>query len=224
MVKSIASSRYNDCEFCDEFAGGNANSFATRYGTDIPSRTLLDHGGFRILPSLGQIVPGYLLLVPICHYVALADMPIAELRTADVLRRDLADQMRHTYGDCLFFEHGVRTGEAGGCGISHAHLHIVPFPAKKDPVEDLCDAYTFEKLSNLTELKNIQPGKSYLYYESVRGVKYVFYPSFVPSQHVRRLLAEALGLQTWDWHCFGKEEKFFETLAQSSRLCAALPY
>jgi diadenosine tetraphosphate (Ap4A) HIT family hydrolase len=67
----------NDCEFCDEFAGGSANSFARHYSYQVESRTILETSGFRVLPSLGQIVPGYLLLVPTRHYRAFGDMSLA---------------------------------------------------------------------------------------------------------------------------------------------------
>jgi hypothetical protein len=143
-----------------------------------------------------------------------------ELNAAEEIKTNLATQMRYTYGNCLFFEHGARTPDSGGCGISHAHLHIVPFPAENDPVEQLVRAFPFEEIADLLDLKRIPPGKSYLYYESVRGNRYVFYPPFIPSQHIRRLLAEALGIQGWDWRQSGKEETLIATLAHTSRLLA----
>lgn len=206
-----------DCEFCDEFAGGRANSFAAHYGNDIASRTILERGTFRILPSLGQIVPGYLLLVPNRHYRAFADMSWGELKAAD----DLKDQMRTFCGSSLLFEHGARTSDSGGCGISHAHLHLVPFPEEKDPVEELTRSFPFEELTGLLDLKRVQPGRSYLYYESVRGNKYVLYPPFIPSQYVRRLLASALGSEAWDWRRCGREEELLRTVAHASRMLSA---
>lgn len=222
MVNPNRTKSDNECEFCDEFAGGRANSFAAHYGNDVASRTILEYGGFRAMPSLGQIVPGYLLLVPNRHYRALADMSLEELNTAELLKTDLADQMRNLYGNCLFFEHGVRTPDSGGCGISHAHLHIVPFQAEKDPVDDLIRAFPFEEVSNLRELQGVKAGKSYLYYESVCGSRYVFYPPFIASQYVRRLLAGALGVEIWDWRRCGREERFLNTLAQISHLRTAV--
>jgi diadenosine tetraphosphate (Ap4A) HIT family hydrolase len=210
------------CEFCDEFAGGSANSFAVHYANEVASRVIFEQDGFRAMPSIGQIVPGYLLLVPNHHHRSLADMSLEELNAAEALKTGLNDQMRCTYGNCLFFEHGARTPESGGCGISHAHLHIVPFPAEKDPVEQLIRAFPFEEVPDLLELKRIEPGKSYLYYESVRGYRYVFYPQFIPSQHIRRLLAEALGTQSWDWRRCGREELLLSTLSRTSQLRAVV--
>jgi diadenosine tetraphosphate (Ap4A) HIT family hydrolase len=210
----------NDCEFCNEFAGGSANSFAAHYAHELKSRTILEQHDFRVLPSLGQIVSGYLLLVPNHHYRSFADMSLEELKAAEVLKTSLTEQIRSLYGDLLFFEHGVRTSDSGGCGISHAHLHAVPFPNEKDPVEELARSFPFEEVSNLLELKRVEPDRSYLYYESVRANKYVFYPPFIPSQYIRRLLAEALGTRAWDWRQCEKEERLLSTLTQVSQLLA----
>jgi diadenosine tetraphosphate (Ap4A) HIT family hydrolase len=213
----------NECEFCDEFAGGSANSFAVRYADEATRRTILEQDGLRVLPSLGQIVPGYLLLVPNKHYRAFADMSLEGLKAADVLKTKLSEQMRSHYGNLLIFEHGARTSDSGGCGISHAHLHLLPFPSEKEPVHELIRAFPFGEVSSLLELKLVQPGQSYLYYESQASGKYVFYPPFIPSQYIRRLLAEALGSGAWDWRQTGKEERLLNTLSQVSRLLADTP-
>jgi diadenosine tetraphosphate (Ap4A) HIT family hydrolase len=213
----------SDCEFCNEFMGCSANSFAARYGHELESRLILEQSDFQVLPSLGQIVPGYLLLVPKQHFRALADMSLNELKELEVLKMYIASQLYSTYGDYLFFEHGARTSDSGGCGISHAHLHAVPFPCDKDPVEELTRSFAFEEISNLPELKRIQPEQPYLYYEAVRGKRYVFYPPFVPSQYIRRLLAEALGIEMWDWRQCGREESLLTTLARTSQLLSRIP-
>jgi diadenosine tetraphosphate (Ap4A) HIT family hydrolase len=211
------------CEFCNEFAGGNANSFAGQYAREVAGRTIVEQDGFRVLPSLGQIVSGYLLLVPNYHHRAFADMSLEDLRAAEAIKTGLTERMRPMYGNLIFFEHGVRTSDSGGCGISHAHLHFVPFPDEKDPVEELTRAFPFEEVSSLLDLERVQPGQSYLYYESVRSHKYVFYPPFIPSQYVRRLLAEALGIRAWDWRQCGKEERLLSTLSQVSHLLSGAP-
>lgn len=223
MASSNINSDSSLCEFCNEFAGGSSNSFAVHYGNELANRTILEQDGFRVLPSLGQIVPGYLLLVPIHHHRALADMSREELNAAETLNAGLSDQMRSAYGSCLFFEHGVRVDDSGGCGISHAHLHIVPFPAEKEPLDELIRTFPFEEISHLVDLKRVPPDKSYLYYESTRGNRCLFYPPFIPSQYIRRLLAEALGIQRWDWRQCGREEQFLSTLSRTSQLRSVLP-
>jgi diadenosine tetraphosphate (Ap4A) HIT family hydrolase len=211
------------CEFCDEFAGGYENSFAIHYANQIASRVIMDQHHFRVLPSLGQIVPGYLLLVPERHYLAFADMSRDELKSAEKLKLNLATVLRDAYGEYLFFEHGPRKSGAGGCGVSHAHLHAVPFPYEKDPVARLIHEFAFEEVSGLLDLQRLRSEDSYIYYEALSGKRYVFRTPFVPSQHVRRLLAEALGLTRWDWRESTKEETLLSTLTRASYLLAHTP-
>jgi diadenosine tetraphosphate (Ap4A) HIT family hydrolase len=180
------------CEFCDEFAGGRANSFSVNYGRELRDRTILEADGFRVLPSLGQIVPGYLLLVPNRHHRAFADMSCEELTAAETLKDTLAGHMRAAYGGVLFFEHGIRTPDSGGCGISHAHLHLVAFTDSREPFDQLAKEYPFDEIFAFSELRHVRAAQSYLYYETTCSRKYVFYPPFIPSQYVRRLLSERL--------------------------------
>src|SRR5207253_952486 len=70
-LKSNFASASVACDFCDEFAGGLRNAFAKLYGDLIQARTLVATKEFRVIPSLGQIVEGYLLVVPAKHYATL---------------------------------------------------------------------------------------------------------------------------------------------------------
>jgi diadenosine tetraphosphate (Ap4A) HIT family hydrolase len=197
-------------------ADGSANSFVANYAGEVPSRIIFKQDNFCVIPSLGQLVPGYLLLVPTRHYRAFGDMPVEELLSAEALKTSVAERMRSLYGNVVFFEHGVRTPDSGGCGISHAHLHLVPFPQEKEPIGELINEFPFERLSSLVDLACARPDHSYLYYESVDGSKYVFYPPFIPSQYMRRVLADAIGNKAWDWRQCGREESLLNTFIQMS--------
>lgn len=210
------------CEFCDEFSGGTQNSFVTRYHDILADRFVFETHDFKIVPTLGQIVPGYLLLVPSEHYCALADLPIAQLGELEELKRTVDRRLHCTYGDYLLFEHGARNANSGGCGIYHAHLHAVPLSKTNDPVEQLKRAYPHDELSGLADLKHLNETASYLYYREVAGSQYVFYTEHLPSQYVRRLVAQAIGSDNWDWRRCSKEEAFLATLTQASAVLAPL--
>src|SRR5712692_9184494 len=67
--------REQHCDFCNEFSGELENSFAARYQSAPQSRVLLSTANFRVVPSLGQIVEGHLLIVPASHFTSIADVP-----------------------------------------------------------------------------------------------------------------------------------------------------
>jgi diadenosine tetraphosphate (Ap4A) HIT family hydrolase len=209
------------CEFCDEFSGGHDNAFATRYHGEISDRYALETAHFKVLPSLGQIVPGYLLFVPSSHYRALADLPAELLTEIDELRTIAENRLRTAYGSYLYFEHGARSDSAGGCGIYHAHLHAVPFRHADDPVRRLKEAFSYDEIDGLKRLREQAPERSYLYYQDVCGNQYVFRTEHLASQFMRRVLAEALGSDAWDWRHCGREADFTKTVAKTSSLLRA---
>lgn len=211
------------CEFCDEFSGGTRNTFVERYRDDHVDRTILETRGFKIVPSLGHIVQGYLLLIPRDHYCALADLPTESLRELEQLKTMLVGSLRSKYGDYILFEHGARTENSGGCGISHAHLHAVPLPVEKDLLQTLRASFPHQQIPRISALRGIPPDCSYLYYEDVRGDCHVFYPAFLPSQYMRRLIAERLGVEHWDWRSRGREESVLVTRAYASTILRDVP-
>ena len=203
------------CDFCDEFSGGNDNAFARIYEHDLSSRVLFRSENFSVIPSLGQIVEGYLLIVPVRHYTALADLPPQLIQELSDLCKQVRRALDRIYGPCLLFEHGVRAGQSGGCGIDHAHLHAVPFAYGNEPVDELKQRHSFRFIRSLSEVNNEVPGtSSYLYYENTSGQACVFGLDFLPSQYVRKLLANLIGRPLWDWREYGKERALISTLTR----------
>src|SRR5271165_2732369 len=206
------------CDFCNEFRGNQNNAFAALYKSRPARRIAFETPSFVVMPSLGQIVLGYLLVVPKVHFVAIADMPHHTLVELEELRAKLLARLSAHYGAFLFFEHGTRTKNCGGCGITHAHLHAVPFPATADPIRRLKDQWTYHSIRQFLDLKDIPMGSSYLYYESVTNDRFAFYPEAISSQYVRRLLADALNSQDWDWRVAGRENRLVSTLSETTTL------
>ncbi len=113
----MKSSFPNACDFCDEFSGGSSNGFSSRYEGYLGSRILLTSASLRVIPSLGQIVEGHLLIAPSRHFRALADLPQASLQELDILYGNLRSTLTRLYGRCVFFEHGIRCEASGGCKL-----------------------------------------------------------------------------------------------------------
>jgi diadenosine tetraphosphate (Ap4A) HIT family hydrolase len=206
-----------NCEFCDEFGGGVNNGFYARYQGCPETRLVLSTENFYVFPSIGQLVDGYLLVVPKGHYTTLDELPrglIAELAdTSERVRAVLSEN----YGSCVCFEHGARGPLNGGCGIYHAHLHIVPLPRFSDPRETLKLRFPFAELVHLREIGNRSAGlSSYLFYQDSQAKLYLFDTGPLPSQYMRKLLADALRNQDWDWRTAGREERLLATIQRLS--------
>ena len=209
--------RTANCDFCSELAGCLENAFDRIYSRDLKSRLLFRSEELVVMPSLGQIADGHLLLLPIQHWTALADLPESLLKEFAVLFAGVSAILKEQYGSCVSFEHGVRPGGSGGCGISHAHLHTVPFPAELDPVDTLRTKFTYRLIEDLKEIGKQSEGMSgYLFYQDSDSRSYMFDAPRLPSQYMRRVLAEALGTNDWDWRSAGREDRLVATVNRLS--------
>jgi diadenosine tetraphosphate (Ap4A) HIT family hydrolase len=209
------------CDFCDEFFDGHKNAFTLRYGAALPDRVIFATKRFRVIPSLGQITQGHLLVVPTEHLGALCDLPNEHFEELQNLCADVRSILRAAYGACIFFEHGIRGAGSGGCGIDHAHMHAVP--AKADGVLDtLLERFNGRTINSLGEVEpSLGHNSSYLFFEDVSGQRYVFPVDNLPSQYMRKLVADSIGKIDWDWRECGREPELLSTLQQLPPLFSA---
>jgi|SRR5580704_14813263 diadenosine tetraphosphate (Ap4A) HIT family hydrolase len=205
----------SDCDFCREFAGDSDNSFQTIYAGGPDSRFLLRSLQFVVVPSLGQIFEGYLLLLPIKHFRALGDLPPLALEEFVAISESVKKVLENDYGPCIFFEHGTRSAGVGGCGIYHAHAHAAPLAGLSDPVDILKKRFPYATLANLNEISKESAGlSSYLFYQDTAARLYLFDTGPLPSQYMRKLLADSLGTEDWNWRNAGREDRVLATIAR----------
>jgi diadenosine tetraphosphate (Ap4A) HIT family hydrolase len=205
------------CDLCNEFSGNGPNTFERIYRNNPNSRILFRSNRFIVIPSLGQIAEGHLLLLPINHWTSIGDLGESLLAEFAELSRAVTKGLREQYGSCIAFEHGVRSASAGGCGISHAHLHALPLPQSLDPVDSLKSKFSYKRVADLNELRNESDGMSgYLFYQDTRSIAYVFDAPNLESQYMRKALTAVLGAHDWDWRSAGREERLLATLNRMS--------
>jgi hypothetical protein len=134
-------------------------------------------------------------------------------KLCECVRRGLSK----VYGRCVLFEHGVRGDQSGGCGIDHAHLHAVPLTHAKEPIRELRQRHAFRNIPSIAQINDgVSPSSSYLYYEGVNRRSCVFEIDFLPSQYLRKLLAESMGVDMWDWREYGREQALVSSLVRLS--------
>lgn len=205
------------CDFCREFSGNSENSFSRIYGGNPESRILFQSSNFAVIPSLGQVVEGYLLLVPKQHFVAIGDLPPTSLMELAAMVQLAGKILKSAHGPHIFFEHGTRCEGVGGCGIYHAHLHGTPLGGIADPIDALKQKFPYTEFTEFSDIAKRSAGLStYLFYRSSSGRLYLFDTGPLPSQYMRRLLADSLGSRDWDWRAAAREERLIVTLQRLS--------
>ncbi len=207
-----------NCDFCDEFSGGVVNSFFRLYGNTLNSRIIASSSHFNIIPTIGQIVEGYLLIVPKAHHRALADLPPDLLDELAYIVNAIHSAILARYGTYIMFEHGTRGQSSGGCGVMHAHMHVLPFAATNDPIDVVKGNYPCKTIESVDQMSEATTRSSYLFYQDTSSNRYIFQTDYLPSQYVRQLLARALSSEAWDWRAAEQEPRLVTTITCFSSL------
>lgn len=88
---------------------------------------VLWHGEYSVvIPTLGMIVPNWFLIVPAVHTFNFAQQPFAARAELPSLVASICETVAGQDEELLIFEHGAtHAGSSVGCGLDHAHLHVV---------------------------------------------------------------------------------------------------
>ena len=206
------------CEFCLEFGEHQASRFGRAYAGVSESRIIERHGGMVVLPTIGQLFAGSLLIMPLSHFETTAEMPERELSACLSLLSVFSERVR-SFGEPVVFEHGARAGTGRSCGIYHAHVHLVPVPSDISIDNALpragADVATLEAAyealgaeDTYLLFRDTYGGVRYVAGEAARSQEY-------GSQYFRKVLASYFQLSSpWDWRdSKGVEPRLIETLA-----------
>ena len=168
----------------------------------LNSRIVATTHKFVIMPMVGPLVPGYLLIVPKDHYLSISQLPKEQIEEIKIVKEELKKVFEEHYGKSVFYEHGALSCSAkGGSCSDHAHLHIV---AVDIDVKDKFGEYGYElrKLDDYSGIINQkQRNIPYLYYENQKGEMFLADAPIVESQFIRKLIAkdiDALDRALWN--------------------------
>lgn len=205
------------CSLCTEAA---AVSYAPLY------RAPSGAGDLVVLPSVGALAPGHVLICPVDHSRSWAERPPDQLVPALDLFAAIARGLGTLFGAPVhLFEHGnARTGTRIACSVEHAHIHALP--ANVSPSSVLDHAGPWEALSwSADVLKASTAGSEYLLYRTPDGRGYVSRRGLppTPSQLMRKLFANALGRpEAWNWRTHPAPDLVEETRSRADALAETI--
>jgi diadenosine tetraphosphate (Ap4A) HIT family hydrolase len=205
------------CELCDEILSMRMSRFQKIYGDIVPTRIIAREHGFVVMPTLGQLFKGSLLILPVQHCETIAELPPATIESAIKLIGQWENKLL-PFGNPVIFEHGAKCSTGQGCGIYHAHIHLVPVPGKVSSFDLLPDKAR-KAPSLLAAWQELRESNHYLLFRDTDGKTMFFEPPMAPpdtfsSQYFRRQLAQHFDLKTaWDWRAYDYLEPWvLETL------------
>lgn len=206
-----------DCCLCQEIC---SKSFPRQYQEvyAVTSRICVDSREFVALPTVSPLAAGHVLVLPKWHVNNLAALPEHSRRELVVCAESVSRRLAERFGSELyFFEHGV-TDAGQGCGIDHAHLHVLPLRAGSIArVESSVEVdFPSQREGSLLDVLSFvgQTGaRPYLLHGHNLEAMKVSANGDIQSQYMRRVVARSLSLPEWDWKKLSAQAEFQSTLA-----------
>lgn len=180
-------------------------------------RILFETDDFVVVPTVGALVPGWILVVPKVSAICFGAIDTVRRKRLLDVKNYCASVVEERFGEAAVFEHGPATvGGPVGCTVDYAHLHILPAPC------DLIDSIAMVSTSTTDWLSvdNIEAteryyrnGVPYLFVEQPVGKAMIADAREMPSQLFRRVVAKSVGRPCeFDWRDFPIEENVQATL------------
>lgn len=209
---------------------GNISRFAPLFSQTAPTaiwdNVVLRTGPYVVAPTRGSIVPMWLLVVPQEPVLNFARMRESERRAPVQLLAEISSSLGFGDSGWLWFEHGAPTlGSVVGCGVDHAHLHLVLAPpfdltefASRVHSNAPCD--WLAKPSEEAYVGLTGSESYYAFGDASRS--YVATNVELGSQFFRRVIAELVERPAeWDYRLYDGDDVAAQTLDRLSRLAAS---
>ncbi len=206
------------CSFCAEIERRQPhNLFQQILGPGIGHSYLLrETQNFVVMPGIGSLADGYLLVVPRQHVLSFGYVPEHCDGELNDLLSMLVRWLQRRYSPAVVcFEHGAASFTArGGSCTDHAHLHITPVSASVDLLSVMTRDFEPKQIPSMASLRDQVAARiPYLFLRNHDGRMYVCNAPNAKSQHLRRDLAMQLGLgEVWDWLVFPGSEHISATI------------
>jgi len=204
-----------DCCFCEEYYNPLNNQYYNEFGRsiNIPSRILFETDNWYVVPTIGCLTVGYVLLVCKNHHMSLANLSFKLYTEMLEIKKTVTKILEKKTGlKCITFEHGVtHIGFTGTNSVNHVHMHIVPCQTDiwSNILRNHRNVISFFDYVELFEFWQHNYPHAYLIFQDIEEtIHYIPDSSGFPSQFFRRHLAASLGMNEWDW----RKECYIENL------------
>jgi diadenosine tetraphosphate (Ap4A) HIT family hydrolase len=192
------------------------------YGDEskVENHVIFQTKDFKVKPALGELVEGYLMVVPNYHIDAFSFCSKEELKKLRKLIDKLKKIIFDEYGiEPFVYEHG--TGSKSNKfpdSVTHAHIHIIPHKIKDE--QAMLDYLQMTKVDSFYDISKLRD-ENYFYYENQKGEMYVknLYDRKDLRQYFRIQVAKEIGIpDKWQWREHFFIDKIENTVKKLSHL------
>ena len=198
-----------DCAYCQYLDGHVQKNERTIYRSE----------NFFVIPTLGQFITGYLLIIPYQHIMSNGELSRKHLEEFQIVLSDIEYILKLAYPEAkgiLVWENGSGTSGKGKAkdSLVHSHVHVAPSGLTADVIKDMA-GFHFNELG-IMGLPNFKE-HSYLLMRCPDKEKWLINNDpkvYIPRQYVRQLIAEEYNIpgDAWNWRTHPFEEKMHETI------------
>lgn len=202
-----------DCAYCQYLDGHVQKNERTVYRSE----------NFFVIPTLGQFITGYLLIIPYQHIMSNGELSREHLEEFQIVLSDIEYILKLAYPDAkgiLVWENGSGTSGKGKAkdSLVHSHVHVAPSGLTADEIKDMA-GFHFDELG-IMDLPKFKE-HSYLLMRCPDKEKWLINNDpkvYIPRQYVRQLIAEEYNIpgDAWNWRTHPFEEKMHETIRDIS--------
>lgn len=221
MIKSHNIIRNTSCSYCSAFWGPKSSERIR----PVWNTVLYESDNFIVVPTKGAIVEGWLLLISKKHYLCMGALPTSLYPELRAITHETIEILTRSYAPPTIFEHGPSSsGLPIGCGVDHAHFHVVPLSFSMIPKSEteihLYGTSWVPSLPNFNSLRQLyDAGKSYLYLQEPNSPAVHCTPVNLPCQFFRRIIAKEMGVPNqYDYNCNVFESNVLKTITQIQRI------
>ena len=212
-MKSLDNPTHTNCRFCNLIASRNLLSLA--------DQILVENEGYYAVSSIGGFIPGWTLIFSKHHQLNLASDYSNESFVTFI--NYVKNKVTEEYGKCVVFEHGSNVeGSATSCGVSHAHLHIVPFSGNLELLSQQESPNLAWQTADIKDISRFSNYQEYLFcsnefnLDQTAGL-FTVLPE-PQSQFFRHVLAKSQGLtEFYDYKRYRFEEISIDTAKRLSK-------
>jgi diadenosine tetraphosphate (Ap4A) HIT family hydrolase len=202
---------YRDiCGFCAEAARMTDYNLLAELipDADVNDFILHETPQFVVIPGVGAVCDGYVLVVPKEHVLSMGHLDSShDAEFADLLDR-LSLYLYEQFGNAITaFEHGAESfRNRGGSCTDHAHMHVMPLGGQIDLLGPLGKDFELRHATEFVPALRRQVSerkRPYLWLRTSTGKMWMCDAPHALSQYIRRILVDQLGRPgEWDWAVF----------------------
>lgn len=203
-----------DCAYCQYLLGDIGNN----------ERILYKSNNFFVIPTLGQFIPGYLLIIPNQHVMSNGELSIEKLREFENVLEDVEYILKLAYPSAtniLVWENGSGRSGIGKAkdSLVHSHVHVAPTKLNSEVIAQI-SGFPFTKI-DLYDLPDYKE-HSYLLVRTPDKSKWKINNDpelYIPRQYVRQLIAEEYNIpgDAWNWRIYPFIDIMHQTVLDVTR-------